>query len=120
MQTNKKYTGKMVSTFKGIVGDPDQGEDASQPGKSWRAKDALSGANQQLDDPWILPLEFEGSNPETISRNLVRMMVSTTLATITHLSQMAYDSRNGLRRERTRYGCCAFVIELLQCMAAGA
>jgi hypothetical protein len=102
MQTNKKYTGKMVSAFKGIVGDPDQGDDASRAGKSWRAKDALSGANQQFDDPWILPLEFEGAEPETISRNLVRMMVATAVATITHLSQMAYDSKRGLRRERTR------------------
>ena len=39
---------------------------------------------------------------ERISNNLVRMMVSTTLTTITRLSQLVYDSKRGLIKTKKR------------------
>ncbi|GFH30184.1 alpha-type protein kinase domain-containing protein, partial [Haematococcus lacustris] len=52
---------------------------------------------------------------EEMSNNLVRMMVSTTLATITRLSLMVYDKEKGLAHRKSRVkGCGLAMTELLR------
>ncbi|KAJ9534954.1 hypothetical protein QJQ45_029611, partial [Haematococcus lacustris] len=102
VQLRKEHTAKMVDAFKALVSDPEE--------EAWTVRKAAgqqssseAGSQAAEEEPWIQPLDMDtASSAEEMSNNLVRMMVSTTLATITRLSLMVYDKEKGLAHRKSR------------------
>ncbi|KAL6753334.1 hypothetical protein V8C86DRAFT_2728003 [Haematococcus lacustris] len=115
VQLRKEHTAKMVDAFKALVSDPEE--------EAWTVRKAAgqqssseAGSQAAEEEPWIQPLDMDtASSAEEMSNNLVRMMVSTTLATITRLSLMVYDKEKGLAHRKSRVkGCGLAMSELLR------
>ena len=80
----------------------------------------VPGANQgDIKEPWIQSVDFafEGGIVETdagkISGAFVRMVVSTTLACVTSLSQLAFDAKTGRVSSKRRTGGDSSLMEAL-------